>query len=167
MPLGDPIEILITFDRWATGRLLDVSETLAPGQFHQPFDIGPGSLHATLTHMIAATRAWTESLSAAEPTPRIDADGKQRTPAELRALFEAAHDDFRAEARRRPFDEAVTRRLRDGRTVTLTRGAAVTQVLTHGMHHRAQCLNMLRRFGVAPLPPSSVAEWAMLGEPRA
>jgi uncharacterized damage-inducible protein DinB len=39
--------------------------------------------------------------------------------------------------------------------------------MTHGMHHRAQCLNMLRRLGVQPLPPSSVAEWTWLGVTQA
>jgi uncharacterized damage-inducible protein DinB len=34
------------------------------------------------------------------------------------------------------------------------------QVATHGVHHRAQCLNMLRHLGVKPLPLSSVAEWS-------
>ena len=35
----------------------------------------------------------------------------------------------------------------------------ITHIATHGTHHRAQCLNMLRRLGVHPLPQSSVAEW--------
>jgi uncharacterized damage-inducible protein DinB len=32
------------------------------------------------------------------------------------------------------------------------------------MHHRAQCLNMLRKLGVTPLPKSSVAEWTLEGD---
>ena len=46
------------------------------------------------------------------------------------------------------------------------RAAVLTHVATHGMHHRAQCLNMLRRLDVQPLPPSSVSEWTWLGETR-
>jgi uncharacterized damage-inducible protein DinB len=38
-------------------------------------------------------------------------------------------------------------------------GAILTHATTHGMHHRAQCLNMLRHLGVTPLPQSSVIEW--------
>jgi uncharacterized damage-inducible protein DinB len=60
---------------------------------------------------------------------------------------------------RRPLEELVTRRLRSGRTIELTRGAVVTHVATHGTHHRAQCLNMLRHLAIKPLPPSSVTEW--------
>jgi uncharacterized damage-inducible protein DinB len=43
----------------------------------------------------------------------------------------------------------------------------LTHVTTHGMHHRAQCLNMLRQLGVTPLPPSSVTEWTWMGEEKA
>jgi uncharacterized damage-inducible protein DinB len=53
----------------------------------------------------------------------------------------------------------VTRVTRAGQTIRLTRAAVFAQITTHGMHHRAQCLNMLRQLGVTPLPPSSVAEW--------
>ena len=70
----------------------------------------------------------------------------------------------RIESRRRPLGEPVTRRTRDGRTIRLTRGAVLAHVATHGAHHRAQCLNMLRQLGVSPLPPTSVAEWTWLGE---
>jgi len=42
----------------------------------------------------------------------------------------------------------------------------ITHVTTHGMHHRAQCLNMLRHVGVNPLPQSSVLQWMLAGEGR-
>ena len=61
----------------------------------------------------------------------------------------------------------VAQSLRFGpRTITLPRGVMVIHVTTHGMHHRAQGLNMLRHIGVTPLPPSSVTEWAWLGDGR-
>jgi uncharacterized damage-inducible protein DinB len=147
--------------------MLDACAPLTGEQFQRRFDIGPGSLHDTLTHTVGAMRAWTETLAAAEPRPRLETDGQRRTPEQIRALFDDAWRGFSAEARRRPVEETVERRLRDGRTIQMTRGAVVLQVTTHGMHHRAQCLNMLRQLGVTPLPPSSVAEWTMMGEPRA
>lgn len=35
----------------------------------------------------------------------------------------------------------------EGAAFTFSRAAAIVHVLTHGVHHRAQCLNMLRRLG--------------------
>ena len=154
-------------DRWATAQVLSACGKLSADQFHRRFDIGPGSLHDTLTHIISAMRAWTETLAGeAEPRPRPEADGQRRTPEQLRSLLEEAWREFSAEARRRRLEEMVCRRTRDGTTFRLTRCAVVTQVTTHGMHHRAQCLNLLRHLGVTPLPPSSVAEWTRLGEPQ-
>jgi uncharacterized damage-inducible protein DinB len=167
MPESDCLQILLAHDRWATLQILDACGKLSGEQFHRRFDIGPGSLHDTLTHVAGATRTWTDTLSGSEPRPRPETDGGLRTPDELRALLAESWEELHAEARRRPLEEIVTRQLRDGRTVRLTRAAVLTHVTTHGMHHRAQCLNMLRRLGVNPLPPSSVTEWTWLGEAKA
>lgn len=164
MPASDPLTILLAHDRWATTQLLDACAALPPEQFHQRFDIGPGNLHDTLTHVIGAMRAWTDTLAGAEPRPRIETDGQRRTPETLRAMLNEACTAFAAEARRLPLDESATRTMKTGERATFTRGAILMQVLTHGMHHRAQCLNMLKQLGVSPLPPSSVTEWVWLGE---
>src|SRR5688572_33465786 len=97
---GDLLDILVSHDRWATAQLLDACAKLPADQFHQRFDIGPGSLHDAAAHMIAATRAWTETLSGIEPRPRVDADGQRRTPEELRALLDESWADFATAARR-------------------------------------------------------------------
>jgi uncharacterized damage-inducible protein DinB len=166
MPESDCLNILLAHDRWASGQILEACEKLRDDAFHRRFEIGPGSLHDTLTHMIAAMRTWADTLTGAEPRPRIDADGRRRTPGELRELLEEACREIAGEARRRPAGEMVTRRLRSGKTVHLSRAEVLAHVTTHGAHHRAQCLNMLRQLGVNPLPPSSVAEWTMFGEAR-
>jgi uncharacterized damage-inducible protein DinB len=112
--------------------------------------------------MLGAMRTWTDTLAETEPRPRLETDGQRRTPEQLEALLEESWRAFAAEAKRRPVTDLMTRTLRDGRTVRLTRGAILAHVTTHGTHHRAQCLNMLRQLGVKPMPPSSVAEWTFL-----
>jgi uncharacterized damage-inducible protein DinB len=164
MPQGDLLEILLSHDRWASVQILDACGGLSADQFQQRFEMGPGSLHDTLVHVVGAMRAWTETLAGAELRPRLEEDGQRRTPEQIRELLEESWREFAAEARRRPLAETVTRRLRNGRTLQFTRGAVIAHVTTHGMHHRAQCLNMLRQLGITPLPPSSVSEWTWLGE---
>jgi uncharacterized damage-inducible protein DinB len=50
-----------------------------------------------------------------------------------------------------------------GTTYRFTLGAMLIHVTTHGMHHRAQCLNMLRQLAVPGisdrLPEIDVLEW--------
>jgi uncharacterized damage-inducible protein DinB len=164
MPESDLLQILLSHDRWATAQVLDACEKLPEDQFHRRFEIGHGSLHDTLAHMIGAVRALTETLGGWQPRPRPEGDGRRRTPGQLRALLEESWREYAAEARRRPPEETVTRTTRDGRTLTMTRAAVFAHLATHGAHHRAQCLNMLRHLGIKPLPPSSVAEWTWTGD---
>jgi uncharacterized damage-inducible protein DinB len=164
MPTSDPIDILLEHDRWATRNMIDVCATLTPEQFHQRFEMGPGSLHDTTTHILAAMRVWEDVLAGREPRPRLE--GTKRTLAELLALHEESASAFAAVARKYALDETVTRERRDGQKVILSRAGVIAHVATHGMHHRAQCLNMLRQLGVKPLPHSSVVEWMRMADPK-
>lgn len=163
MPTSNPIDILLEHDRWATQNIIDVCKTLSPEQFHQRFDMGPGSLHDTVTHIITALRVWEDVLSNREVRPRLE--GQTRTVAELQALFDESATAFAAVARKHPLDETVVRE-REGQKWVFSRAGVITHVATHGMHHRAQCINMLRQLGVKPLPNSSVADWMRAADPK-
>ena len=163
MPESDPLTILLAHNHWATQQILHACAKLTTEQFHQRFEMGPGSLHNTITHMLSAMHLWTQVLTGQTPGARLEDDGKHRSPQELLALLETLSGDFSSEARRLPLNGVVSR-TREGKTFQFTRGVVVTQVTTHGMHHRAQCLNMLKQLGVKPLPPSSVAEWSWMAD---
>ena len=159
MATSAPVEILLAQNRWATRNLIEACATLTHEQFHQPFEMGPGSLHDTVTHILAAMRGWGDMLGGREQRPRLE--GEERTPQQLLELLEELSDDLEASARAHPTEEEVTGS-RGGRSFTFTRGGVLTHVTTHGMHHRAQCLNMLRQLGVESLPPSAVVEWILM-----
>jgi len=162
MATSNPLDILLKHDRWATRQILEKCVPLTDEQFNRKFEMGPGSLHDTITHMAAAQRFWGDLLAGREQRPRLEKSG-QRTPTELIALLDEVASEFDAIAVEHPLEEFVYR-VRDGKTYAFTRGAVVTHVATHGMHHRAQCLNMLRHLGISPLPPSSVAEWQTMAD---
>jgi uncharacterized damage-inducible protein DinB len=158
MPSSNPVDILLQHDKWATRQILQACEKLTAEQFGQTFEIGPGSLQATTTHIISAMKRWTDVLSLREPAPRLDQDGNKYTPAQLLPLHDESTAKFAEIAKQYPLDQTV-KQTRDGKEYTFTRGAVLAHVATHGMHHRAQCLNMLRQLGVRRLPMSSVIEW--------
>ncbi len=158
---SNPVEILLTQNRWATRNLIEACATLPEEQFHQAFEMGPGSLHDTTTHILGAMRGWGDMLAGREQRPRLE--GEKRTPQQLLELLDEIADDLEASASAHPTDEEVSGS-RGERTFTFTRGAVLTHVTTHGMHHRAQCLNMLRQLGVDPLPPSAVVEWILMAD---
>src|SRR6185295_1326174 len=102
---------------------------LSNEQFHQRFEMGPGSLHDTLTHTLAAMRAWGDLLAGREQRPRLE--GTMRTVPELLMLQDEIAADLAAAAKAHPLDGTVNR-TRDGQTYTFTRGAVLTHVTTHG-----------------------------------
>ncbi len=161
MPTSDPLTILLAHNEWATRNIIEACAKLSHEQFHRRFEMGPGSLHDTVTHMLAAMRVWGDLLAGREQRPRLE--GTERSTDELLKLLDEISADMAASAKTHPLDGLVTR-IRDGKSYSFTRGAVLTQVTTHGMHHRAQCLNMLRHIGVQPLPPSSVAEWTQMAD---
>jgi len=161
MPISDPLQILLAHDRWADRELVDACAGLSDDQLHRRFEMGMGSLHDNLVHMATAMRVWGDVLRRGEVRPRLE--GQRKTVAEIRELFDGACADLAILATGEPLDAMVSR-TRDGVTIELTRGGVLMQVLTHGMHHRAQCLNMLRQIG-AKQPPSAVIEWIRAGEP--
>ncbi len=157
MPTSDPVTILLAHNRWANDRLLDACAPLTREQFHQTFDIGPGSLHHTIAHIAGAMMGWSDMLAQREQRPRPEKTA-DFTVDQLRAMLADASDDIEKSAAR-PVDEIVTG-ARGGRTYSFTRGAVLTHLMTHGVHHRAQCLNMLRQLGATP-PDLSVMVWTM------
>ena len=180
MPTSQPLEILLATNRWATHNLIEACRHLPVEKFHQEFPLGPGSLHHTLLHILESMQHWTDVLAGREirfeddpgqPHPRMVGSfgivyfgsalpDQQRTPQQLLELLSRIADDLESLARSRPVDETVTWKTFE-QSFTFTRGGVLTHVTTHGMHHRAQCLNMLRHVGVDPLPSSSVHDWMM------
>lgn len=169
-----PLEVLLRHDHWGTRRVLEVSRELSPEQFRQRFDMGLGSLHEILTHVVGAMRRWADRLTQRPIRPAIDnpprnvglpSDYKVRTPDEIIALLDPAAaelmslaDEYQREGAPLGLDSVIEFAL-DGTHYTTTRGAGLVHVTTHGSHHRAQCLNLLRRLGVTRLPELTVVDW--------
>jgi uncharacterized damage-inducible protein DinB len=165
MPLtSDPLDILLAQDAWCTRTLLEHCRPLTKDQFHKKFEIGLGDLHTTITHIISATRRWTDRIAGRTPRPflhpipsmpQISGDAKDRTIDELLALHEEAAKDLAkvaAASREKGFTQILTLEFampgEAKKRYQFTHGTAMVHVTTHATHHRAQCVNMLRHLNV-------------------
>ena len=135
---------------WATEQLLMVCERLDPAQFEQEFPIGLGSLGVTLRHIVAAIDRWADRLHPDEPDPERETAPDERSPSELRSDLARADEKLRSAVDRildaDVLEQIMDFALPDGQVFQFTRGSAIVHVLSHGVHHRAQCLWMLRQF---------------------
>jgi uncharacterized damage-inducible protein DinB len=161
---SDFIGMLRGHNAWATSVLIDDAAKLTHEQFHRRFEIGLGSVHDTLRHILGAMLRWADRIGGREEKPSIEKDGKQRSAAELRELLAQADADLGAVAeaieRRGGWNESMEFVVEGGPTYRFSRAAAMLHVLTHGMHHRAQVLNMRRQLGLPALGLDlDVVEW--------
>ncbi len=173
---SDPYDILLGHNRWAIRTLLEKCEALTPEQFHQRFDIGPGSLHDTLTHTIGAIFRWSDRIEGVTLKPSIEgrlpsdhtSPITRRTVAELRKLNEEACEGFARVVtlmkKGNHLSEVRTWTF-GGDSYQFTVAAAIVHVTNHGMHHRAQCMNMLKRLGRPVDADLDELEWLVAGEP--
>jgi uncharacterized damage-inducible protein DinB len=161
---SDPLTILLGHNHWATRRVLDLCTRLSAEQFHRRFDIGPGSLHDTLTHVVDCMRWWADDVRGRPRRPTVAPAGATLSVDGMSRLLDDARTDLAQliEQSRGNLGGIVHATLGDKR-YAFTRGVALTHALVHGTHHRAQCLNMLRRLNVPGLsdrlPDLDVNDW--------
>lgn len=162
----DVAAVLLAHARHADTQLLDACEPLSGEQLDRSFEMGPGSLRATLTEILAAMRAWSDIYAGRDTRPWMGDEGPFTLDA-LRAMAGELHDDWAAIAGHCPLDGVIERQ-GAGKTVRFTRAQILTHVFTHSVHHRAQAINMLRHVTGLPaaggsdgpsLPSGSVTHW--------
>jgi uncharacterized damage-inducible protein DinB len=135
---------------WAFQKVLSLAEGLSDEQLDRPVEMGPGTLRETLRHHLGAERFWFSSWRGDEQTP-VPHSRELNSVSEIR-------DAARTLAATR--DELLAGMSEDdlARKVTVPReetpgywplGLVLLHVCNHGIHHRAQALNMLRQLGVA------------------
>ncbi|MHC4428354.1 MAG: DinB family protein [Planctomycetota bacterium] len=167
MPVdGAIVERMLQHNAWATRLLLERCETLSAEQFNTPFDIGPGSLHDTLLHVTGTMRRWADRIQDREIRPSVEDEERTWTPREILTLLAQTTAELeeaaRAIVREDRLEEIIVLRIRElPEPLSFTRGTAIVHVLTHGVHHRAQALNVLRRLGETDLPDVDAISWEL------
>lgn len=155
LTLVDQVRFGVGHSAWALRRLLEEAGRLTPEQVRRDLGVGPGSLLDNLAHTIEAMfffgdcfagRAYVVRAGFAERAGSMDGlrglvDEAER---ELLTSMEGAGGGWRSST------ERVAWASSDAGSLSVC--AAVAQVFDHAAAHRAQCVNMLKRLGVSPLP---------------
>lgn len=137
---------------WAFSQVLDAAAELSDLQLDQVFEMGMGTLRKTLVHIRDAERWWLGNWrdGPLELFPAID---ETMSPASLREPYRQTANERDAFIGARTDDDLrrpATALVRPGMTMTFPLGMTMLQVCSHGTHHRAQAVNMLRRLGATP-----------------
>lgn len=143
---ADLVDTLLAHNAWATRRIIERCRGLKPAHFNMTLGIGPGSLRLTLAHLVETMFFFADCFAARPYLERDGFDERAQTPDGLLALLDEADAELRSAvaAFRNSRGEAAAV-FWPGAAVPVTFPVAIAQVADHGSHHRAQCLNMLRR----------------------
>ena len=139
---------LYAYNDWANEKVIQLCDGLTDAQLDQPKEMGMGTLRATLFHILTADVVWMERWEST-PWRRFPTDPEGKSIAEIAtALGEVSH--------RR--SSLVESHQSDGWNSMIDyQDSAKTpynhqlhdlllHVWVHGIHHRAQALNYLKRF---------------------
>lgn len=145
----DAIERLLEHDRWATGRLLELSRGLTDEHLDRQFDIGHRTLRATYEHLIFIVEFWTRLARgrSIEEFDRADAtiDGLSRR-------HERVYDDFAALARQMRDEGRLDDTFVDHWGERMTFGGVIMHVILHNAEHRTEAVHILHRLDAPGLP---------------
>jgi uncharacterized damage-inducible protein DinB len=142
------LQILLDHNAWATRELILCCRQLSDEELDRPFEIGPGGIRKTLIHIVGAMRSWASRINGETPPPRtVDSPSTEEL---LRRCDDAAVALKNTAARVSDEDrlgEVMVFQPAGHPEYRMTRAAALVHATTHGMHHRGQVFNMLRRLG--------------------
>lgn len=144
------LTLLYDYHYWANARFLSACEALTPAQWEQPLSHSWGSVHALLTHMLAAEILWLTRWKGESPT-------FLRQPEEFPTLAEMRREWSRVEsdlcAFLRACDETrlnadLQYKTTQGVSQVSPLGQLMLHVANHGTHHRGELAAMLTLLGV-------------------
>ncbi|MBC7834549.1 MAG: DinB family protein [Phycisphaerales bacterium] len=136
-------------DAWATRELLGHCGGLSAEEWRRCFEMGPGSLERTLAHIVDSMYFFGDTFAGRPYAVRADFDGGSFAAAELLGHLDRAELELASEVAGVLSAKGLLGVIEfppgSGRRISAAVG--LTQVFNHGTHHRAQCVNMLRRLG--------------------
>lgn len=152
MSACDTLRELFAHNEWGRDKLMALAAELSNEQLDRSFEIGPGSLRKTLRHLYGAERIWFERWQGSEQ-PQFPRSRVVTAIDDLWQAFRhlaAARNEFVDKLGGNGLERTVTYADPEGRRHTFALGDLLLHVCNHGIHHRAQVLNMLRNVGVKP-----------------
>lgn len=139
------------YNDWARDKVLAAAQGLSAADLERPVAMGWGSLWDTLRHLYGAERYWFMRWQGEEKTPFPAArtfQGPDGLWAAGRAIAEA-RDALLATLGEADLEQAIPLPDELARPTWPLR-LMLLHVCNHGVHHRAQALNMLRHLGRKP-----------------
>jgi uncharacterized damage-inducible protein DinB len=167
MNLADSVRFSITHSFWAITRLLADARRLTEAQLNQDLGIGPGSFRVNIAHTLEAAFFFADCFAGRDCAERPGFGPESGTIDGLARLAEQARRDL-SDAMLGAIGRGLPARLvwASSDSGYASAAAAIAQVFDHSTLHRTQCIHILKRLGVSPLPDLDPLSFEAAGLPR-
>jgi uncharacterized damage-inducible protein DinB len=155
----DILDRYLGYEAWTLRHIISRCAALSPEQLHHPFDMGHGTLHETLTHVIRNIEVWTDLL---RERPVRDLPPIPANVEGYLQRFDAAMADFAGCARHLAAGnrlDATYVDVLDNPPKTKSFGGTILHLLTHTTVHRWEMQHMVQRLGVDDLIEGDALSW--------
>jgi len=146
------IRALLHYSDWANDQVLAAASHLADAKLDQPIEMGRGSLRSELLHILAGESVWLQRWQGRREMPWPNE--LERVPVcDIASRFQSVYserDRFLAGVAPSNLAHSVIYRDSRGSLFSASLGDMMIQKCVHSTHHRAQCVNMIRRLGGTP-----------------
>ncbi|HYK90215.1 MAG TPA: DinB family protein [Acidobacteriota bacterium] len=153
------IKTLFAFNSWATNRIFEALEKVAEQDYKRDLKASHGSLHGTMTHLVAAERIWLSRLVGKPETSLVT---EQDLPS-LGALKTAWEDIASRTARfvgkldEQKLQTAFEYTTTSGKKFANTHQQILQHLVNHSSYHRGQIAAMMRQVGAEPVSTDLIA----------
>lgn len=155
---ADIVQFYFDYHDWATDQILSALENASVDILDRPFSIGLGSIRKNLTHLLDTELWWQRnwncpsSYAAEDSCLSIDKQREQwqHVRLERKTFIQSLNDESSQNTLEVSFG---------GPSIKIRIVESLIQLCTHGTHHRAQLVNMLRHSQIKP-PDIDVMVWS-------
>ncbi len=155
----DILDRYLGYEAWTLRHFIDRCREVPAAQLQQQFDIGQGTIDATLRHIIRNVEAWTDLMRGDPQRQRPSMAG---TIDDYLVRFDAAMAEFDGYARMLAAEgrlDDTYMDVYDDPPVSKTFGGTILHVLTHTTVHRWEMQHMLQRLGLTDLLEGDALGW--------
>lgn len=147
------LQILLDYNYWANGRILNAAGQVSPEQWLLPFGLSHGSLRGTLVHILGAEIVWRRRCEEGVSMTKMPTEDELPTLDELRQRWEMEEKAMRTYLDRLS-DASCSQTIQ----YTSTRGVPyqnplwqlLVHVVNHGTQFRAEAAVALTTYGKSP-----------------
>ena len=162
----DLLRFHLAHSTWAIHQLLDAAATLPAAKLEEDLNIGPGPLRENLAHTIECMFFFADNFAGRDYVKPPDFAARSNSVESLRGLLDEATDRLTT-ALLAASDSGLGDRIPwpNAPEKSLPTAVAIAQTFDHAALHRTQCINMLKRLGVRPVPDLDPMSFAAAGIP--